>query len=86
MSSIDLSKILAEQTKILEGGQKVVITDGSMGVSQLLGGRAPELPRKSTPMMSYPSHPIEKSQNTIVAIMVYIRKCCRPMYNINDDV
>jgi len=36
LTGVDLSKIWGEQTKIFRG-QKVVITDKSMGFSQLLG-------------------------------------------------
>lgn len=49
---VDLSNILWEQAKIL--GQKVAITDETMGISQLLG-RPPVLPPKSTPMCVYPN-------------------------------
>ena len=39
-TGVDLSEILEEQTKIFVGGQKVVMTDECIGVSQLLGARA----------------------------------------------
>jgi len=50
-TGVDLSKILGGQIKIF-GGQKVVKSDKCMGVSQLLGARAPAAPKKSTPMNS----------------------------------
>ena len=43
-TGVDLSKILAGQTKIL-GGQKVAKSDKCMGVSRLLGARAWAAPK-----------------------------------------
>ena len=51
-TGVHLSKILEEQTKILEG-QTVVKTDKSISVSRFFWGEAPGLtPLKSTPIVT----------------------------------